>query len=178
VGRKPPSIKDVHMTQENLTALALTPPHPPREDSPIYRRAHALLIIELDSPCEICGVRHSTLQDPARNPYGATALETHHYPIEWSLANACDWRKVRKLSVFIKDQASFLAWIDSPSNLMVLCDIHHRSLLLGIHHLSAQDFAILPYLFDGYKVTTSAEQAQANQQQDQNIIEEEEAHGE
>src|SRR5258707_14777064 len=79
----------VHATSEGVAAVEMTPPHPPREETPEYARAHHHLAIALDSPCAMCGVRNSTLHDSKENPFGAKALETHHYPIERSLLDAC-----------------------------------------------------------------------------------------
>lgn len=147
----------LHVTHEIVASYEMTPPHAPREDTPIYKQAHHALIVEEDSPCAICGVRKSTLSDVACNPAGATELETHHYPIERSLMNACDIAKVQKVYPQVTDQASFEAFIDSKANLMVLCDVHHRSVKYGIHHLLVQDFAILPFLKDGYVIAATEE---------------------
>ncbi len=147
-------VSHVHVTHEEVASSEFTPPHPPREETPAYRRAHHQLVVVEDRPCSVCGVRNSTLGNQGKNPFGAQALETHHYPVERSLADACDWRRVAAAfpQAGIRDEASFLAWIDSPGNLLVLCDVHHRSPQRGIHHLLPQDFAIQPYLKDGYVV--------------------------
>src|SRR5690242_4334473 len=88
------ALAHVHVTAEGVASLELTPPHPPREDTPEYRAAHRFLIDEKDAACAVCGVRKSTLGDPAQNHYGASQMESHHYPIERSLADACDPVKV------------------------------------------------------------------------------------
>ncbi len=152
------AVSHVHVTHEEVASSEFTPPHPPREETPEYRRAHHQLVVVEDRPCQVCGVRNSTLSNPAQNPYGAKALETHHYPVERSLADACDWRRVAVTfpQAGIVDEVSFLAWVDSPGNLLVLCDQHHRSPQRGIHHLLPQDFAVQPYLKDGYVVAGEA----------------------
>ena len=145
----------VHATIAGVANVEMTPPHPPREETPQYNRAHHHLIYELDSPCAMCGVRHSTLKEPRENPFGAQALETHHYPIERSLLDACDPKKVGVVFPEVKDQASLENFIDSEHNLMVLCDVHHRHPLHGIHHLVPQDFFVQPFLLHGYQVVST-----------------------
>jgi hypothetical protein len=163
----------VHATTEGVAAVEMTPPHPPREETPEYVRAHHHLTRVLDSPCAMCGVRNSTLKDPKENPFGATALETHHYPIERSLLDACDPLKVGVVFPQVKDQASLEEFVDSEHNLMVLCDIHHRHPLHGIHHLTPQDFFVQPFLLEGYQVVaTQQDEAQA-MQADEILIESE-----
>lgn len=149
-------IKSVHATVESIANVELTPPHPPREETPTYRKSHDYLVHELDTPCYICGVSQSTLATSA-NRYGATAMETHHYPIERSLVRACDPAKVHGKFPVVVDRATLDSFVDSPLNLLVLCSVHHRSGNSGIHHLLAQDFAILPFLFDGYQVVATPE---------------------
>lgn len=166
-------IERVHITHESGGIEELTPPHPPREETPAYRAAHHRLVDELDSPCAVCGVRRSTLGDPASNSAGARDLETHHYPIERSLVSACDWRAVaaRYPDAGIVDDASLLAWVDSPANLMVLCDVHHRSRQRGIHHLLMQEFGVLPFLLHGYTLVATTGQEEDESKADEAIVE-------
>ena len=166
----------VHATTEGVAVVEMTPPHPPREETPEYTKAHHHLVYELDSPCAMCGVRHSTLNDPKENPFGAAALETHHYPIERSLLDACDPTKVSVVFPHVTDQASLEAFVDSEHNLMVLCDIHHRHPLHGIHHLTPQDFFVQPFLWEGYQVVTSKEDADKVMAADEALIEKDGKH--
>ncbi|HEX7735870.1 MAG TPA: hypothetical protein VF458_13465 [Ktedonobacteraceae bacterium] len=161
----------VHATTEGIASVEMTPPHPPREETPEYTKAHHHLIYDLDEPCAMCGVRHSTLKDPAQNPFGATALETHHYPIERSLVAACDPAKVGLVFPQVKDLESLNGFVDSENNLMVLCDIHHRHPLYGIHHLTPQDFFVQPFLLAGYQVVTTQDNADAVMAADEALIE-------
>lgn len=145
----------VHVTHESVATEELTPPHPPRVETPEYARAHRFLVHEKKAPCEICGVTIDTLGDPAHNPYGATAIETHHYPIERSLVDACDPVKVHRDFPQVYDRATLLAFVDTPANLKVLCSVCHRSPEHGIHHLLPQDWIIQRYLLDGYQVAAT-----------------------
>ncbi len=153
------TLQHVHATVFGIAEVEMTPPHPPREDTPLYMRTHHRLVVTLDTPCAICGVRHSTLSNPKENPFHAQAVETHHYPVERSLLNACDPRKLRVIFPQVKDRESMEAFIDSEENLMVLCDIHHRHPHYGIHHILAQDFFVQPFLFSGYQVVAELEDA-------------------
>ena len=147
------------------------PGHPARVVTPAYRATHEHLVKVLDTPCEICGVRTSTLADPAQNPHGATALETHHYPIQREYADACDWRKVaRDYGKYVVDQASFLAFVDSPYNMKVLCSHCHRDEHTGIHHATANDWVIGRYLLDGYVLVDGATNAAADIAKDNALV--------
>lgn len=153
------TLQHVHATIFGVAEVEMTPPHPPREDTPIYMRTHHHLVFTKDMPCAICGVCHSTLSDPKENPFHAQAIETHHYPVERSLLNACDPHKIGVIFPQVKDRASLEAFVDSEENMMVLCDIHHRHPHYGIHHILAQDFFIQPFLFNGYQVVAEQDDA-------------------
>jgi hypothetical protein len=170
-------LSHVHATTEGVAAVEMTPPHPPREETPEYAKAHHHLAYNLDSPCAMCGVRNSTLKDPKENPFGATAIETHHYPIERSLLDACDPTKVGIVFPQVKDQVTLEAFVDTEHNLMVLCDIHHRHPLHGIHHLTPQDFFVQPFLWGGYQVVATKDTEAQVLAADEQLIEKEEQTG-
>jgi hypothetical protein len=151
------TLSHVHATIEGVATVEMTPPHPPREETPEYVRTHHHLAKVLDSPCAMCGVRNSTLHDPKENPFGAKAIETHHYPIERSLLDACDPKKIGIVFPQVTDQATLEEFVDSEHNMMVLCDVHHRHPLHGIHHLTPQDFFVQPFLIEGYQVVVTKE---------------------
>jgi hypothetical protein len=164
------TLSRVHATVEGMATVEMTPPHPPREETPEYAKAHHHLTITLDEPCAMCGVRNSTLHDPKQNPFGAKALETHHYPIERSLMDACDPKKVGVVFPQVTDRASLEAFVDSEHNLMVLCDVHHRHPLHGIHHLAPQDFFVQPFLLEGYEVVVTKDQQDAAMKVDEQVV--------
>ncbi len=150
-------LRQIHENRRSLDERAFYPAHPPRSESPAYKKVHDHLTKQLDLPCLICGVTYSILKDaqksadPKLNPYGARAMETHHHVIEWALAEAIDpdkfnrtvlphlqarhpetYPKGKKLSA-----QEVKEWVDhSADNLWVLCDIHHRHKWLGIHMIS------------------------------------------
>lgn len=156
-----PTLEHVHETDEAVAGQEMTPPHPPRVETPEYMKAHKFLVNVKNAPCIRCGVTKRTLKNPAKNPMGAKAIETHHYPIERSLVDACDPKKVHRDFPQVYDRATLNAFVDSPANLVVLCDLHHRSVEFGIHHMIVQDWAVGPYLLDGYQISaTKADEAQ------------------
>src|SRR5579885_1488185 len=104
-------VEQAHVVTESLRTRVITPGHPPRRETETYRHSHHQLVVVLDKPCEICGVRNSTLSDPAQNPVHARCIETHHYPVEWSYANLVDWRKVHQDYPEVVSQQTFEAWI-------------------------------------------------------------------
>ena len=168
--KRSPTLAHVHVTHDAVAALEETPPHPPREETPEYARAHHFLVYTKNSPCEICGVTRRTLGNPKRNPFGATAIETHHWPIERSLMDACDPRRVHRDFPQVYDRATLAAFVDSPANLKVLCSACHRSPEHGIHHLLSQDWVIQKYLYPGYRVAASRKDAAAAQSADEQIM--------
>jgi hypothetical protein len=154
-----------HVVQRFLQEKAFYPPHDKRKESKDYARVHKQMTITEDQPCLVCRVTHSTLGDPAKNPFGAVQLETHHHTIEWALANAIvpelfnlhirkgllrhsQERKAAGPVDPIYDEfdalypndltaEQILAWVDhSPDNLWVLCDVHHRHKFVGIHAIT------------------------------------------
>lgn len=146
-----------HLVERTLKEAVFYPEHDHRTESPQYAKAHHHLVVELDLPCLVCGVRNSTLADPDQNVAHARQMETHHHIVEWALQNAIDLDKFNKrIWPALRarhpgkypnrfTQQSMLDFIDhSEDNLWVLCDVHHRHALVGIHSVtfpiwSAQD---------------------------------------
>ncbi len=144
-------ISKVHAVSRLLREIVNYPGHAARKNSPEYSKAHKHLVDELNLPCLVCGVTKKTLGDPGKNPAGAKQMETHHHIVEWALANAIDLKKfndrvVRHIRakkyhdpIYDADftQEQLLEWIDHhEDNLWVLCDVHHRHALLGIHEIT------------------------------------------
>jgi hypothetical protein len=142
-----------HIQEHKVEELQFYPTHDKRTESKLYQKVHAHMTVDLDLPCLVCGVRHSTLKDAEQNRYGAKAMETHHHIIEWALANAVD---VNRFNTSIRpnlahkhpndptwgyetafDEDKVRQWVDhSEHNLWVLCDVHHRAKYLGIHEIT------------------------------------------
>jgi len=162
-------LSHVHETTLEVATVELTPPHPAREDTPIYEATHKRMVYDLDTPCYVCGVTHTTLSDPTKNPFGAKAMETHHFPVERSLIDACDPIRLGIDFPAVTDATTAQNWVDSEDNMLVLCDKHHRDPEIGIHHLSAQDFFVQRYLVAGYQVTATAKDEAAIEAKDQSV---------
>lgn len=141
---------------ETKGLLVFYPAHPPRRDTPEYRATHRLLIDVLDQPCRDCGVRKSTLDNPAENPFDAKQMETHHWPLQRELADALDPRKVHREYPQVTDRVSLDKFIDSPANMLVLCDVDHRSPTRGIHHINDSLEECKRFLLDGYVIADKA----------------------
>ncbi len=150
----PGTLTHVHETHLSMSVIELSPPHDPREDTPIYRATHARLVIKEDRPCFICAVRYSDLRDPVRrndlaiNPMQAVTQETHHWPIERSLASAIDGDLLAKDYPSVLQYKTLIEWIDSEFNMLVLCSTCHRG-ETGVHHVAAQDFFAAKYAIKG-----------------------------
>ena len=164
------TLAHVHETPLAVASVEMTPPHDERVETPEYERARHFLIYTKNSPCEICGVTRRTLKNPAKNPYGAVQMEAHHYPIERSLASACDPRRVHKDFPQVYDMTTLLAFVDSPANLKILCDQCHRSPEHGIHHLLSQDWIIQKYLRTRYVIAAAQKAVSAAQATDEQIM--------
>jgi len=99
------------------------PDHPPRSESATFRATRKLLIESGTGECFICGAKDD--------------LEAHHWYVEWAFADAVDWARMETLypdfnwSEF-KEPEDF---VDSPFNMVILCEEHHRHKNHGIHNL-------------------------------------------
>lgn len=156
-------ISHYHVVERMLDEQAFYPPHDQRTESADYAAIHRQMTVADDKRCLVCGVQHSTLGDPNKNPFGAVQMETHHHTIEWALANAIDPAKFNqhirpgllRLSenrpaglskLYTKFDAAYANdmdaqtiadWVDHAfDNLWVLCDIHHRHKFVGIHAIT------------------------------------------
>ena len=143
-----------HEQTRTLTETVYYPDHDPRKASAEYHRVHHHLVVELDEPCWICGVRQSQL------PAGEH-METHHWRLEWALANAVDPAKI--LADFPDmggaDEAHLREWLDSEGNMLVLCSRCHRSGLYGIHSITYPAWVGQRYERAGWDLVTGPSQS-------------------
>lgn len=118
------------------------PPHEPRKASAIYARTHAKLVVEMDEPCWICGVRHSDVVRMAVDDRKHWQIETHHAELEWAAEKAFeqDDEMLAKIEADFAgkfaDSTSLREWLDSEGNMLILCATHHRGARTGIHMIS------------------------------------------
>ncbi|MGH7743615.1 MAG: hypothetical protein ACREQ5_02165 [Candidatus Dormibacteria bacterium] len=145
-----------HEVVRHLTEEVMYPEHAPRKASAEYRKVHKHLVDTLDEPCWVCGVRKSTLYDPGHNPYGAKQIETHHYYVEWALANAIDPAKILAAFPEMKEATdpALRAWLDSENQMLILCDVHHRSGHFGIHSITYPVWVAQKYFRDGWDLVS------------------------
>lgn len=143
-----------HVVTRRLTETIYYEEHDPRKASEEYKKVHHHLVYELDEPCWICGVRNSTLGDPAQNPKGAKQIETHHWVVEWALANSVDPALVMAdfPAMGAADEPHLREWLDSEGNMLVLCDVDHRHGLEGIHMVTYPAWVVQRYK-DNHDVT-------------------------
>lgn len=164
-GQAPRDVAE-HLLRRAIQEAQLIPEHGPRKASAAYRRTHAKLINTQDRGCIVCGVSRKTLSDPDKNPFDASQMETHHRLIEWSLTNAVDLAKfnervlpgLRRRSPTRPDyqapfnQAQLVQWIDADEdNMWVLCDVHHRHELVGVHMVTGPIWAPQDLLLSKYQ---------------------------
>lgn len=146
-----PGITAAHLLRHTLHEDIFYPEHPPREETEEYKKVHHHLIVELDAPCYICGIRNSELGDVSVNTHGVKQMETHHL-LEWALIDALSPSKVAHQFDLPPDRVQ--AFLDHGyGNLMVLCDRHHRHEEVGIHELSYPIWLAQKFLRDDYTLT-------------------------
>ena len=116
------------MTELRRTLIedVLYPPHDPRKASSEYRRIHKRLVVTMDEPCWICGIRHSE----------GGAMETHHAHVEWAAVNGISLDLIIRDFPGIRDTVTLRHWLDSEGNMLVLCEQHHRGSRTGIHSIT------------------------------------------
>lgn len=138
-------IQRVHAVTRILHETAYYPAHPPRQETPGYQAVHHRLVVEEDRPCFICGIRHSQ----------GGQMETHHWVLEWALAQAADPLRMRTdVPDLPQDEEGFLDWVDhSQENLRVLCADHHRHALVGIHMITYPIWIAQKYVRDDFPLT-------------------------
>jgi hypothetical protein len=136
-------VTDGHLAKRTLQEVIAYPAHEPRKASAEYGRVHHHLVYELDEPCWICGVRQSQLPAGQHN-------ETHHNTLEWALEGYADPALI--LADFpamgAADDPHLRAWLDSESNLFVLCSRDHRGAMHGVHMITYPAWIAQRYLDD------------------------------
>lgn len=142
-----------HRMSRTLTEVCWYPDHDPRAASAEYEKVHHHLVYELDEPCWVCGIRQSQLTDGEH-------METHHWHVEWALANAMDPAKL--LADFpdmgTADDPHLREWLDSEGNMLVLCPQHHRHGLTGIHMVTYPAWQAQRWVRDDFSITEGPKQ--------------------
>lgn len=115
---------DAHKEQLNLHLAVSTPEHEPRESDPHYH-----LFNQAKARIKKQGLWKCIINDDLCSG----GPELHHSHIEFSQVNNMDQNKIEQaFGVHFENDEEFQAWIESPGNLEVLCEAHHRT-TFGIH---------------------------------------------
>jgi hypothetical protein len=125
------------------TTITFYPPHPPRVETDVYVRSHKLLTVTQNKPCWACGITHADIVAKATpNIAPGLAMETHHFWAEDAFTGegvgpgGIYWPRVMDDhpafnwagSGFSQaDPATWKFFVDSPTNLQVLCSACHRA---------------------------------------------------
>lgn len=115
------------------------PEHPPRKGDPHYvdfeeyRRKHVK-----DAKCAV-GLHRSDFSECKGQ------LELHHAHVEFALQNGVSLKWLETDYPGISDPSQVGAWVESGSNLVFLCESHHRG-HGGVHVASASDYEAEKYV--------------------------------
>ena len=139
---------EAHEQTRTLTESVWYPSHDARRASAEYERVHHHLVYELDTPCWVCGIRQSQLPKGKHN-------ETHHWHVEWALANRIDPAKIIAdfPAMGDADEPHLREWLDSEGNMLVLCSAHHRHGLVGIHSITYPAWVGQRWLQNGHDIS-------------------------
>ena len=129
-----------HLVKETFTTEIWYPDHPPRTESALFRKSRKQMIDDGKQGCWVCGTRKD--------------LELHHFIIEWAASESIDFGKMKKeYPTFdwknFKEPSDF---IDSTFNMRVLCAIHHRHPLHGIHCLPFPLWQLQKFVKDSFQL--------------------------
>jgi len=126
-----------HLRKMTLRFALYYPEHERRSESSEYRATRKTIIDERNIGCWVCGVHDNR--------------ELHHFVIEWSMANAIDFKKLKKDHPEAAKYETLQKFVDSADNMRVLCAEHHRHKGYGIHMLDFPEWEVQAWLKDGYK---------------------------
>ena len=131
------SIVKGQLRKLTLSIAVYYPEHERRTTSPEFAHTRHQMIDVERKVCEICGTPQK--------------LEVHHFYIEWSLTNAVDWEKFKVDYPQFAHYNTIEKFVDSPDNMMILCQDHHRHKDKGIHCMDFPEWRIQKYLKANFK---------------------------
>ena len=149
-------VTKVHEEKETLSVDINIPGHDPRTTTPLFLNTKKLLLERDGAQCWLCGCTAEESGEP---------LESHHYPIERSLADMIDWNlfKTDCLEGKWGSHAKAFDWDsfnpsdpysfvdDQTVNGMILCKKHHTGQDEGIHDMPHPLWIAQKYGKEGYK---------------------------
>jgi hypothetical protein len=119
-------VTDAHKQAMNLHLAVSIPAHEPRESDPHYH-----LFNQAKARIKRQGLWKCIINDDLCSGQP----ELHHSHVEFSQINYTDSDKVAQaFGLHFDSDDDFQAWIESPGNLEVLCESHHRT-RYGIHEI-------------------------------------------
>lgn len=162
-----------HEVRTSFHELIDYPTHDLRDHDPVFKDIRHQRIVVNNQPCFICGITDKIIKGPENpNPKLYTSMELHHCLVEWAMANGIDsnkWNnnvlpylKNTKKGVLLSPYSTvFNKQTMSPEeikdwahhgdeNLLVLCNVHHRSPYTGIHTVSYPVWISQLYMEDRY----------------------------
>jgi hypothetical protein len=124
---------DAHTQKVTHSYYVHYPEHDPRPEDPNYKDFDAYRRKTKDTAQCAIGLHRNDFSECVGG------LELHHAHIEFSLQNGVDlaWLEVDYPGV--SDPTTIGAWVESATNLMWLCERHHRG-DGGVHTLTASDY--------------------------------------
>lgn len=144
------SRKDVpaHDQKVTLRYTVHYPCHPDRKSDPRYKAFNAYR--RRTQPTAKCAIGEH------RDDYSECAgeLNLHHSHVEFSMQNGIEIAWLAKDFPEVIDDATAADWVESPANLIWLCNQHHIG-SRGIHRLSAADFEAQKYVRNMVSVKVS-----------------------
>jgi hypothetical protein len=122
------NVNEIHQMSDTVRYTVNIPGHNARTESSVFAATKKHLIDDLDTPCWVCGSKENR--------------EVHHFILEYSLANAVDWNKLKALCPDFPDwdkidpnnPDTFKYFTDHAYNMRILCTLHHRQ-SQGIHRI-------------------------------------------
>jgi hypothetical protein len=154
------AVTQIHAERETLAVEVNIPGHEARVATSLFERTKKQLLVREQGRCYICGATAETSGHP---------IESHHHPIERSLANMIDWARVQRdctagmwgphaqsfdWSTF--DPADPMRFVDDQTvNGVLLCKAHHTGKDEGIHAMPYPLWLAQKYGRDGYQFTPS-----------------------
>ena len=135
-----------HDVTEDFKVRVHIEAHEPRADDPHYHVFNATRDRMKKEGKLVCW-RCAKADSPAEH------VELHHFHIEYSLANDCDWQKVAAAfpEANITSVDGFLDWVNTEANMLPLCVTCHRG-TQGIHEIPYPLWTAQKYAKDGETV--------------------------
>lgn len=160
-----------HELKATLSEDVFYPNHPPRKESPTFRKTKRTMKADGSYTCAVCGATEQ--------------IEDHHRFFEWAYSDAIDWDWIKGVATnqidtmwshtlqrIVPIPKCHLVWdlirltqdfdwsnfdtskpelfVDSPHNMWPLCELHHRAAIHGVHAESYPIWNVQAFLKKGF----------------------------